>query len=404
MKLRHALLATTLFMAPGVAMAQSAWWTPPSWLATPVAQPVTGLYLSGGAGWNHADKRNATSDGGANGFFDATVGNRQGSFKFSEGWGGQVAVGWGFGNGLRAEVEGNFRDNPTSKVGGWSSRGVGSTSGNFFSGTGRMRQYGVMVNGYYDFQLPAWFPNMPIPVVPYVGGGVGWIWTDLDNVGGTRVNSVGRPGDTITVDDTAGAFGYQGIAGLAFPIPAVPGLSLTAEYRYLGTLQTKYDGVVRTASGQVPTRGKFEIDGANNHSAMLGLRYALWTPPAPVAAPPVVPQAPQAVARTYLVFFDWDRYNLTDRARQIITEAAQNARSTGSTRIEVAGHADRSGTPQYNMGLSRRRADAVAAELVRQGIQRSEITVEAFGESRPLVPTADGVREPQNRRVEIVLR
>ncbi|GAV36929.1 outer membrane protein precursor [Roseomonas sp. TAS13] len=56
------------------------------------------------------------------------------------------------------------------------------------------------------------------------------------------------------------------------------------------------------------------------------------------------------------------------------------------------------------MGLSRRRADAVAAELVRQGIQRSEITVEAFGESRPLVPTADGVREPQNRRVEIVLR
>lgn len=124
MKLRHALLATTLFMAPGVAMAQSAWWTPPSWLATPVAQPVTGLYLSGGAGWNHADKRNATSDGGANGFFDATVGNRQGSFKFSEGWGGQVAVGWGFGNGLRAEVEGNFRDNPTSKVGGWSSRGV----------------------------------------------------------------------------------------------------------------------------------------------------------------------------------------------------------------------------------------------------------------------------------------
>ncbi|MBS5904987.1 OmpA family protein, partial [Roseomonas mucosa] len=51
------------------------------------------------------------------------------------------------------------------------------------------------------------------------------------------------------------------------------------------------------------------------------------------------------------MFFDWDRYNLTDRARQIIAEAAQNARSTGSTRIEVAGHADRSGTPQYNMGL-----------------------------------------------------
>jgi outer membrane protein OmpA-like peptidoglycan-associated protein len=46
----------------------------------------------------------------------------------------------------------------------------------------------------------------------------------------------------------------------------------------------------------------------------------------------------------------------------------------------------------------------VAAELVRRGVQRNIITVQAFGESRPLVPTADGVREPQNRRVEIVLR
>jgi outer membrane protein OmpA-like peptidoglycan-associated protein len=110
------------------------------------------------------------------------------------------------------------------------------------------------------------------------------------------------------------------------------------------------------------------------------------------------------VARTYLVFFDWDRADLTDRARQIIGDAAQNARNTRSTRIEVSGHADRSGTPQYNQRLSQRRAEAVAAELVRQGVARNEIGVQAFGESRPLVPTADNVREPQNRRVEIVLR
>ncbi|EFH11182.1 OmpA family protein, partial [Teichococcus cervicalis] len=96
--------------------------------------------------------------------------------------------------------------------------------------------------------------------------------------------------------------------------------------------------------------------------------------------------------------------DLTDRARQIISEAAQNSSRTQTTRIEVAGHADRSGSPQYNQRLSQRRADAVAAELVRQGVSRSAITVQAFGESRPLVPTADGVREPQNRRVEIVLR
>ena len=70
----------------------------------------------------------------------------------------------------------------------------------------------------------------------------------------------------------------------------------------------------------------------------------------------------------------------------------------------MAGHADRSGSAQYNQRLSQRRADVVAAELVRNGVNRSDIGVSAYGESRPLVPTADGVREPQNRRVEIVLR
>ena len=118
----------------------------------------------------------------------------------------------------------------------------------------------------------------------------------------------------------------------------------------------------------------------------------------------VAPVAAPALARTYLVFFDWDKYNLTERARQIIGEAAGASRKVQTTRIEVAGHADRSGTPAYNQRLSQRRADAVAAELVRQGIARNEIAVSAYGESRPLVPTADGVREPQNRRVEIVLR
>jgi outer membrane protein OmpA-like peptidoglycan-associated protein len=75
-----------------------------------------------------------------------------------------------------------------------------------------------------------------------------------------------------------------------------------------------------------------------------------------------------------------------------------------STRIEVSGHADRSGSDAYNQALSMRRAEAVAAELTRRGVPRTEMVIQAFGESRPLVPTADGVREPQNRRVEIILR
>jgi outer membrane protein OmpA-like peptidoglycan-associated protein len=156
------------------------------------------------------------------------------------------------------------------------------------------------------------------------------------------------------------------------------------------------------ARSNTGVRGNTEVDNFN-HTVMIGLRYAFGvTPPPAVVAP--TPAAAPAVARTYLVFFDFDRADLTDRARQIIAEAATNSTRAGTTRIEVAGHADRSGTPAYNQRLSERRAAAVAAELERRGVARSAMTIQAFGESRPLVPTADGVREPQNRRVEIVLR
>jgi outer membrane protein OmpA-like peptidoglycan-associated protein len=74
------------------------------------------------------------------------------------------------------------------------------------------------------------------------------------------------------------------------------------------------------------------------------------------------------------------------------------------TRIEVNGYTDLSGTPQYNQGLSVRRAQAVAGELVRDGVPQSAIDIHGFGETHPLVPTAQGVREPQNRRVEIIIR
>jgi outer membrane protein OmpA-like peptidoglycan-associated protein len=104
------------------------------------------------------------------------------------------------------------------------------------------------------------------------------------------------------------------------------------------------------------------------------------------------------------VFFDWDKSDLSDRARQIIADAAQASSKVTTTKIEVDGHADRSGTPQYNQALSMRRAQAVGAELVKDGVPQNIISISAFGDTRPLVPTAPGVREPQNRRVEIVLK
>ena len=68
------------------------------------------------------------------------------------------------------------------------------------------------------------------------------------------------------------------------------------------------------------------------------------------------------------------------------------------------GYTDTSGTPRYNQGLSIRRAQAVANELVRHGVPRAAIAIQGFGETQPAGADRDGVREPQNRRVEIILQ
>jgi hypothetical protein len=120
--------------------------------------------------------------------------------------------------------------------------------------------------------------------------------------------------------------------------------------------------------------------------------------------PPPPPQPPQQVqASSFMVFFDWDRSNLSQQAVNTIGQAANAFKQTGAARITATGHADRSGPDNYNMALSLRRANAVKDQLVRDGVPANVIQVIGKGESQPLVQTADGVREPQNRRVEIVV-
>jgi outer membrane protein OmpA-like peptidoglycan-associated protein len=312
---------------------------------------------------------------------------------FHPGWAVVASVGWGFGNGLRAEVEGNYRENGVDSIRGFGLAPVGQTGG-------FQRTYGVMANVFYDFD-PGFLGIGPSYIQPYIGVGAGYAWTNWRNVRGNSVPT----GLALNVDDTGGAFAFQGIAGVAAPLTwaGVPGLSLTVEYRFMGTLQPELNATLRDPVTRTGFRGKIEPQNYN-HAVMVGVRYAFNqpAPPPPAAAP--MPVAAPAPARTYLVFFDWDRADLTSRAREIIAEAAENSRRVQVTRIEVQGHADRSGSDAYNLRLSRRRADAVSAELVARGVPRGIITIQAFGESRPLVPTADGVREPQNRRVEIILR
>jgi outer membrane protein OmpA-like peptidoglycan-associated protein len=121
---------------------------------------------------------------------------------------------------------------------------------------------------------------------------------------------------------------------------------------------------------------------------------ATYTPP------PVV--APAPTAHSYMVFFDFNKSDLTPQAVTIVNQAAKNAGPAKVTKLEVTGHTDTVGSDAYNMRLSRRRAESVAAQLEKDGIPSSEIEIVAKGKRDLLVPTADGVKEPQNRRVQIV--
>lgn len=105
-----------------------------------------------------------------------------------------------------------------------------------------------------------------------------------------------------------------------------------------------------------------------------------------------------------MVFFDWDRSDLSAQAMQTLQQVASAYHQRGSARVVATGHADRSGPENYNMALSLRRANAVKNALVGDGVPATAIAVVGRGESQPLVQTADGVREPQNRRVEVVVQ
>ena len=120
--------------------------------------------------------------------------------------------------------------------------------------------------------------------------------------------------------------------------------------------------------------------------------------------PPPPPPAPvETFPENFIVFFDFDRSEITPEGMTVIRSAEAAATGTPFKRIRATGHTDRSGSDRYNQALSQRRADAVKAALSKAGIQAGDIEIVARGESEPLVETDDGVREAQNRRVEILI-
>jgi OOP family OmpA-OmpF porin len=354
MKLRLALAVATCLVLPLAAH----------------AQPVTGPYVSleGGTSISNPFNFNSARNGAVNG-----------KFLTRPSYAGIAGVGYGFGDGFRVQLDGNIYRNTIHK-------NDANVAGQGLA-TGGMYTYGPMFNVLYDI-------NVGLPIFPYVGAGVGYQWVKLDrriheSVFGTSIGG------------TEGSFAYDIIAGVAYPLQMVPGLSVTAEYRFAQLTQSRnYNGAI----DGVPT-GFAKIGQQSSHTFMLGLRYQIFQPPPPPppAPAPVAAPAP-APTKTYLVFFDWDKYNLTPRATQIISEAASDSKTSNITTLNVSGYTDTSGTPVYNQGLSVRRAKAVAAQLVADGVPESEIEIHGYGDTHLLVPTGPGVREPQNRRVEIILQ
>jgi len=284
----------------------------------------------------------------------ARIGGVSGNIDRDEGWIAGAAAGYQFGP-FRAEVNGDYSRNDAQT----------STIGGTRVSLGRTSNISLMVNGLYDI-------NLGMPIVPYIGAGAGA--TDF------KAGSSDRWG-----------FAIQPIVGVSYSI--TPQVSISAEYRYLyGVDEVKFGSTTLTN---------------REHHFLLGATWHFGSPAAPPPVPVAAPAAPPPAAvapqkQVFIVFFEFDKSALTADGRKVV-DAAAAAYKSGKSGVAVAGYTDLAGTQQYNLALSKRRADTVKAALVRDGVPASAINESWHGKENPRVPTANGVREPQNRRVEVTM-
>jgi len=301
------------------------------------------------------------------------------------GFGGGGVAGYNFGR-VRFEGELVFRRHAADAL----TVSPGSVSFPKLSGRagpqGNITSLALMANAIVDI-----LPNRSW--TPYLGGGVGRARIALNDLQINHTNFVNK-------SDLQ--FAYQGIAGVRYQV--TERLSLDLDYRYFATTDPDF----KDLGGF-----KFKTTYAT-HNAMLGLTYHFpahkpprvvsTAPPPPTpaaAAPPQAPPPPEV--RMYLVFFDFDKSVLTPAGQRVVEEAAGTFKQVGAARIAVTGYTDLAGSTEYNVGLSKRRADTVRLALVKLGVSNSAIVEAWHGKTNPRVPTPDGVREAQNRRVEIVI-
>ncbi|RZV32970.1 MAG: OmpA family protein [Sphingomonadaceae bacterium] len=299
-------------------------------------------------------------------------------------------VGYDFGP-VRLEAEASYREAAIDEVAvgnaGFPAATASARSG-IYPARGDASALSFMVNALADFGPDDGLQG-------FFGGGLGVARTDIN----ARIQERGEPG----LDDSDSGFAWQILAGVRAPLSDRWDIGL--KYRLFNVDSVELiDGAGRTVD-----------DNFRSHSLLGTLTYNFGEPPAPppvvappppprpAPPPPVVAPPPPPPCNTgpYIVFFEWDKSDITADAANILNNAVTAYANCGTASVMLAGHADRSGPQTYNVGLSERRNRSVRAYLAGRGIPEARMSSEAFGESRPRVPTADGVRELQNRRVEI---
>jgi outer membrane protein OmpA-like peptidoglycan-associated protein len=310
------------------------------------------------------------------------------SVSFKDGYLVTGAAGWGFGNGLRTELEIGWHDNSAKQP-----FVQDSTPGTFiFGANGRATQETLFGNLLYDFDTGT-------PWTPHIGFGIG--------IDSARVDNINVPAGANPINTHDTVFGYQGIVGVEYAV--APGFHLGLEYRYIGTSDLKI-----LVPGNIATSGNTQSSySLATNNILATLRYSFGEAPAaspPVVAPPPVqpPPAPPApvveAAREFQVFFDFDKSDITAAAAKTIQAASDTVKAGNIAHLTVTGHTDTVGSDKYNQGLSERRAAAVKRQLIADGVSGDEISTVGVGKAGLLVPTKDGVREAQNRRATIDLQ
>ena len=171
--------------------------------------------------------------------------------------------------------------------------------------------------------------------------------------------------------------------------PNYPSGEIFADYRYRSA------EIDRGYASDFAALTPIKVSSLTENAVLVGFRWFMTPPPPPPPPPPP--------AKTYIVFFDFDKSDLTAEAQSTVTQAVAAAKTLGSVRIMVTGHTDTVGSDKYNQALSVRRATTVKDEMMRQGLGADAIAIEGKSFHDPMVPTGPNVREPKNRRAVIDL-